>query len=171
MFKKGQAAMEFLMTYGWAILVVLAAIGALAYFGVLSPDNLLPERTSFQAPIPNIDNAYITTDGAVEIAFSSNVGYAINIKTASASMTGIEVAGVPADCTTGTTVEVNGVAADTDVVNNGKANVKWTCLAAGNAAVAWNKGDRVKGTLTFTYTNSYTGQTRSHTGTINGKVS
>lgn len=42
--KKGQAAMEFLMTYGWAILVVLIAIGALAYFGVLSPDNLLPNQ-------------------------------------------------------------------------------------------------------------------------------
>jgi len=36
--KKGQAAMEFLMTYGWTVLVVLAAIGVLAYFGVLSPD-------------------------------------------------------------------------------------------------------------------------------------
>lgn len=35
--KQGQAAMEFLMTYGWAILVVIAAIGALAYFGVLKP--------------------------------------------------------------------------------------------------------------------------------------
>lgn len=42
--KKAQAAMEFLMTYGWAILVVLAAIGALAYFGVLSPDKLLPSK-------------------------------------------------------------------------------------------------------------------------------
>ncbi len=42
--KKGQAAMEFLMTYGWAILVVLVAIGALAYFGVLSPEKLLPEK-------------------------------------------------------------------------------------------------------------------------------
>ncbi len=30
--KKGQGAMEFLMTYGWAILVVLVAIGALFYF-------------------------------------------------------------------------------------------------------------------------------------------
>ena len=36
--KKGQAAMDFLMTYGWAIVVVLAAIGALWYFGVLSPN-------------------------------------------------------------------------------------------------------------------------------------
>lgn len=33
--RRGQAAMEFLMTYGWAILVVLAAVAALAYFGVL----------------------------------------------------------------------------------------------------------------------------------------
>jgi len=40
--KKGQAAMEFLMTYGWAILVVLVAISALAYFGVLSPGKFLP---------------------------------------------------------------------------------------------------------------------------------
>src|SRR3989338_4520469 len=42
--KKGQAAMEFLMTYGWAILVVLIVIGALAYFGVLNPQNMLPEK-------------------------------------------------------------------------------------------------------------------------------
>ena len=40
--KKGQAAMEFLMTYGWAILAAIIAIGILAYFGVfrasLSPN-------------------------------------------------------------------------------------------------------------------------------------
>ena len=42
--KKSQAAMEFLMTYGWAILVVLGAIAALAYFGVLSPEKFLPEK-------------------------------------------------------------------------------------------------------------------------------
>jgi len=37
-YKKSQAAMEFLMTYGWAILVVLVALGALAYLAVLSFD-------------------------------------------------------------------------------------------------------------------------------------
>ncbi|MEA3514233.1 MAG: hypothetical protein U9R34_02055 [Nanoarchaeota archaeon] len=52
MMKKGQAAMEFLMTYGWAILVVLAAIGALAYFGVLSPDSFLPEKCMLE---PGVD--------------------------------------------------------------------------------------------------------------------
>ena len=42
--RRSQAAMEFLMTYGWAILVVLAAIAALAYFGVLSPEKFLGEQ-------------------------------------------------------------------------------------------------------------------------------
>jgi len=46
--KKAQAAMEFLMTYGWAILVVLVVIGALAYFGVISVTNVLPEKCFFQ---------------------------------------------------------------------------------------------------------------------------
>lgn len=43
MSRKGQAALEFMMTYGWAILVVLAAIGALSYFGILNPTMLTPD--------------------------------------------------------------------------------------------------------------------------------
>lgn len=46
--RKAQAALEFLMTYGWAILVVLIVIGALAYFGVLNPTILLPEKCTMQ---------------------------------------------------------------------------------------------------------------------------
>ena len=36
--KKAQAIMEFLMTYGWAILIVLAGISALAYYEVIPLD-------------------------------------------------------------------------------------------------------------------------------------
>jgi hypothetical protein len=39
--KRGQAAVEFLMTYGWAILVAIIAIGVLAYFGVFSPGKFM----------------------------------------------------------------------------------------------------------------------------------
>lgn len=35
--KKGQAAMEYLMTYGWAILIILIALGALFYLGIFKP--------------------------------------------------------------------------------------------------------------------------------------
>ncbi len=34
---RGQAAIEFLMTYGWAILVLAIAIGAIALSGIFSP--------------------------------------------------------------------------------------------------------------------------------------
>ena len=34
---KSQAAMEFLMSYGWAVLLLLIAIGALTAFGVFDP--------------------------------------------------------------------------------------------------------------------------------------
>ncbi len=34
------------MTYGWAILVVLITIGALAYFGVLNPERFIPDMCS-----------------------------------------------------------------------------------------------------------------------------
>lgn len=62
--KKAQAAMEFLMTYGWAILVVLVAIGALAYFGVLNPARFLPASctlmpglscTNFKVTAPQVE--------------------------------------------------------------------------------------------------------------------
>ncbi len=48
--------MEFLMTYGWAILVVLVVIGALAYFGVLSPSTLLPEKCTFPVSVSCTDH-------------------------------------------------------------------------------------------------------------------
>jgi hypothetical protein len=171
MFKKGQAAMEFLMTYGWAILVVLAAIGALAYFGVLSPDNLLPERTSFQAPLANIDTAVITTDSVGDtitlgIAFANNVGYGITTA-ATATMSNVELDGTPYTCTAtaGTSVP----AAGTTIANNERFTYEWVCTTAAVPAASMNK--RLKADLGFEYTNTYTGQTRTQSGAVNGKVS
>lgn len=46
---KAQAALEFLMTYGWIIVTVLVAISALAYFGVLSPDDFFPRKCFLEA--------------------------------------------------------------------------------------------------------------------------
>lgn len=41
--KRGQAIIEFFLTYGWAILAAVIAIGVLAYFGVFSPGNQTEE--------------------------------------------------------------------------------------------------------------------------------
>ena len=44
---KGQAAIEFLVTYGWAIMAAMVVIGALTYFGMTNPSTSLPDKCIF----------------------------------------------------------------------------------------------------------------------------
>lgn len=48
--RKGQAAMEFLMTYGWTILAVILVLGTLGYFSFFNSEKLLPDTTLLQSP-------------------------------------------------------------------------------------------------------------------------
>ena len=75
--KKGQAAMEFIMTYGWAILVVLVAIAALAYFGVLSPGKYLPEKCIPAAGISC--NSFKATTTGVDVILQNSLGKDITV--------------------------------------------------------------------------------------------
>lgn len=61
--KKGQAAMEFLMTYGWAILATVIVIGVLAYFGVFSPSKYVPTSCLVSAPFGCDKNQVAATGG------------------------------------------------------------------------------------------------------------
>src|SRR3989344_3487840 len=61
-YKKGQAAMEFLMTYGWAILAAVIAIGVLAYFGVFSPGNYMSNIVTVNQPFGTTQELAIRTD-------------------------------------------------------------------------------------------------------------
>lgn len=70
--KRGQAAMEFLMSYGWAILVVLAAISALAYFGVLDPHRTVPETCIFFPGI-SCDDYKVDTNG-ITLVITNGLG-------------------------------------------------------------------------------------------------
>jgi hypothetical protein len=59
--KKGQAAMEFLMTYGWAILAAVIAIGVLSYFGVFSPGKYISNVVTVNQPFGTTQELAITT--------------------------------------------------------------------------------------------------------------
>lgn len=85
--KKAQGALEFLMTYGWAFLVILIMIGALAYFGVLSPTKFLPERCTFGSQFVCKDYL-MTTDGttaSVTVKLQNNLGTAIYLNATGAT--------------------------------------------------------------------------------------
>jgi len=79
-FKKSQAALEFLTTYAWAFLVILIMIGALAYFGVLKPSKLFPDRCNFGAEISCNDYAISSSD-TFNIRLKNVVGEPIVLQT------------------------------------------------------------------------------------------
>ena len=83
--KKAQAAMEFILTYGWAILVVIIAISALAYFGVLDVDKWLPSSCMIEPGIACIDHEmtyvpetlFTPATNRLDLVIRNNVGWTI----------------------------------------------------------------------------------------------
>ncbi|MCF7871767.1 hypothetical protein K9L97_01925 [Candidatus Woesearchaeota archaeon] len=75
--KRGQAALEFLTTYGWAFMVILVMIGALAYFGVLNPQNLIPDQCAITSGFSCRDTLLNTT--TISLLVVNNMGETISI--------------------------------------------------------------------------------------------
>ena len=48
---KSQVALEFMMTYGWGIMIALVSVSAIAYFGVLNPDRFFPTACTLETGI------------------------------------------------------------------------------------------------------------------------
>lgn len=145
--KKGQAAMEFLMTYGWAILVVLVAIGALAYFGVLSPAKFLPVSCTIEPGI-GCGGDFKVTPTTIQLLLTNGKGE---------SMTAVTVGAT--DCTTSASMGWP----DGTVLGGATGVTLLGCTTNGAA------GDRVKKTITITYT-SAGGIAHTVTGDLTGKV-
>ena len=75
--KTSQAALEFLTTYAWAFLVILIMIGALAYFGILSPSKLLPDRCNFGSEISCMN--YKIAKYGLQIKLKNGIGSTVVI--------------------------------------------------------------------------------------------
>ncbi len=133
--KKAQAAMEFLMTYGWAILVVLVVIGALAYFGVLSPGRLLPDRCTLPPGVTCED--YTISGGVLTMIVSNGLGDTIYLSDFSAES--------PDGTTKCLTTFVAG--APVQVANGGRTTLK-TAVCGPDALVERAK-QRLQTTLTY----------------------
>src|SRR3989338_6482285 len=80
--KKSQAALEFLTTYAWAFLVIIIMIVALAYFGVLSPSKLLPDRCNFGPEVACDKNTLVVNNinaNTLTMRLKNNVGAPITV--------------------------------------------------------------------------------------------
>ena len=142
--KKSQAALEFLMTYGWAILVVLVAVGALAYFGVLSPDKFLPSKCVLQPGIGCVDFKVSGATNIISVVLQNSLGYDLSSITVKAENCGTDSA--PATLT-----------------NGQKTTYDITCSPV-------LSGSKYSGALNVTYTITDTGLSHTNQGTLTARI-
>jgi hypothetical protein len=109
--RRGQAALEFLSTYGFAFLLILVMIGALSYFGILSPSKFLPGRclvsNEFTCKDRQIVGGGDTT--VMSIMLTNNLGSQLTINSAEANSSYGNVvcdAAVPASVVSGQDTEI-----------------------------------------------------------------
>ncbi len=135
------------MTYGWAILVVLAAIAALAYFGVLSPDRFLPEKCTLPSGVACLD--FTGTAATVTLVIQNSAGFdmqnvAVTVNSTTANF----------GCTD--------AGADATLIDGEKDT--FTCTTGG-----LNPG-KFKGTLNIAYLNAQTTMNHVKSGEIILKI-
>jgi hypothetical protein len=151
--KRGQAAMEFLMTYGWAILAAVIAIGVLASFGVFNPGGTLPTVCTIGAPLGcNVGVADDTTGVTFEM---------INGAGQTLTITDITVSGCAGD----PTIDLAASNADGEwSVTTGQHTVAIPCTPA------LVEGDQFNGDITVSYRTSGSALVQSATGQLSDTV-
>lgn len=79
--KKSQAAMEFMVTYGWVIFGVMVVVGALAYYGVFNTSKYVNDECSFgtQLYCEDVEIINYGSDNDMNIKFRNNFGQEIYI--------------------------------------------------------------------------------------------
>jgi hypothetical protein len=76
---KGQTAVEYLMTYGWAILIILIVAGVLAYYGIFSPSGFLGPTSKGWTQLYALQPWDLTADGTLSLQIENRVGQDIII--------------------------------------------------------------------------------------------
>lgn len=136
--RKAQAALEFLTTYGWAFIVILVMIGALAYFGVLNPSKVTPNRCLAEAGLECKE--YQMDQDTVHIILNNRRGTGMIISAVAATSD----VGTPGVCT------VNGAALPATILSEGEIDIE--CTDAAGHPFASSVGNKVKVDFAITYT-------------------
>ncbi len=146
--RKGQAAVEFLMTYGWAILAAVIAIGVLAYFGVFSPGKYVTDSAIVTAPF--YVNAQNINASGINLELRNNGGEDLNV----------------------TSISIDGSSPDVTCTWTGGREVDPSNLQAFTAtcASALTVGGTYKGDIAINYRKAGSGIDLTSTGTIAGKI-
>lgn len=87
--KKAQSALEYLTTYGWALLAIIGVIGIMTYTGVGDITSQIPTRCDLGTTIA-CNSAYGLIDGRYAFEITNNEESVINITSYVCTFPGIE---------------------------------------------------------------------------------
>ena len=154
MYKKSQAALEFLTTYAWAFIVIAITISALYYFGIFDFGKFLPQKCTFPSQFKCLD--FSLNPSRVQIKLVNNLGEDITV-------TSIQItddANPPVSCTVPAT--------PIDWVHATQKDLAFTSCSGG----AYIADTRVELKISMSYYAINTPSRTIHTinGKINGKV-
>ena len=147
---RGQTALEYLVTYGWAILAIVIIAGVLWYFGVFNPGRFAPsEQTAGFSTILVLGHAVDHTNGQLTLSLANQAGEQVNITAVGAG---------------------NGAPSAPALALQAGGQGTVTGVATGLAAST--TGDSYSLNVTITYTLTRTGIAgKISTGTVAGKMS
>jgi len=151
---KGQTAIEYLMTYGWAILIILIVAGVLAYYGIFAPAGFLAPTARGFGQIQVLNPwSLVAADGELKLNIENRVGGEIDITGATVTIGGNSYAyGDP-----GSAPLASG---NTTIIDFTTPSPAWTAATSGSSYTA---------TVTLDY--DYQSEGFSSTGTISGTYS
>ena len=143
----GQSALDFLMTYGWALLVMALVIAGLFSLGLFDTGSFIGTRASGFVQVTPV-GWRVTPAGALSVMFKNNAGTDITITQVNATM------GASPPISNSTAVPIlNGEQSGT--------------LALGSFG-AWSGSYTIR--VTVSYNDSATGFSYTDAGTLSGRV-
>ena len=154
---KSQSALEFLTTYGWAFLILLVMISALAYFGILNPSKILPNSCTLGSEFYCMDyTLQSASPGTLRLKLKSNAASLINVSNISLTSNSV----TPFACSGGGT--------GTGILPNSTIPFDITWTNCNLAAAGFTSGNKVKILMKLRYFEVTSGP--SYSKEVNGEI-
>jgi hypothetical protein len=146
--RKAQGAMEYLMTYGWAILVVMIVGIALWQLGIFNFGGTTTSYSGFSKLKPLLAQTELSSGGQMQAVFVNGIGNPITV--------------------TGATIEVNGVEKTANTTSQNVRSGDAFLIIFTDAGEDLNPNTPVNAKITITYDINLGGVplTKTETGTI-----
>ncbi len=162
--KRAQASLEFLMTYGWAFLVIMITIGALYSFGIFDFSKYLPQKCVFPSQFDCLDFSLKSNPNDVNLKLANNLGEDICIK----SIIITNDASPPISCISPSDAQGACAASEIEWLAGFEKDLFFTSCTSG----AYVSGTRqeLKVAMTYYAINTQTKPLHTINGKINGRV-